>query len=153
MIVGLKSVRNLDAEGRDVALWRGGWSFDDKEWDSGIGATATLSWLDDISTAFHLIGMENAVSVNDLVRMVVSIHWIRIQDLRWEPADWPALQRPSRCERSPSRGFQSINNANDALPRRGMAAQWKEYTGPHRVLSSVRFTRQDMDRLVAMLTS
>lgn len=71
-IVGPESVRNIELDGRNVALWRGGWNFDEKKWDDAIGAI-TLSWSDDGITAFHLSGMEDAVSVDDLIKMVESI--------------------------------------------------------------------------------
>jgi hypothetical protein len=72
IVVGPESVQNLEIDGRDVAVWQGGWNFDEKKWDDSIGAI-TLSWSDDGKTAYHLSGMDGESSFNDLVTMIESI--------------------------------------------------------------------------------
>ncbi len=72
IIVGPEVVQNIELNGRNVALWRGGWNYDEKKWDDAIGSI-TLSWSDDGITAFHLSGMDDVVSAGDLIKMVESI--------------------------------------------------------------------------------
>jgi hypothetical protein len=72
LVVGPESVGRIEVAGRDVALWRGGWSYDERRWDPTI-PTITLSWSDDGITAYHLMGMLDSVSLDELLRMVQSI--------------------------------------------------------------------------------
>jgi hypothetical protein len=71
LVVGPESVETIEVAGREVALWRGGWNYDEQRWDSSIPAV-TLSWSDDGRMAYHLTAMEDAVSVDELIKMVES---------------------------------------------------------------------------------
>ncbi len=72
LIVGPESVETLQVAGREIALWRGGWNYDEKRWDTSIPAL-TLSWSDDGIAAYHLMGMSDSVSVDELIQMVESV--------------------------------------------------------------------------------
>jgi hypothetical protein len=72
IIVGPESVDSIEIGQRSVAVWYGGWNYDEEEWDETINAV-TLSWSDDGKTAFFLSGVNDESFINNLMKMIESI--------------------------------------------------------------------------------
>jgi hypothetical protein len=70
-IVGPESVEKLEINGREVAIWQGGWNWDTKQWDPHIAGT-TISW-EENDLIYHLNAAGSEVSLEELERMVGSM--------------------------------------------------------------------------------
>jgi hypothetical protein len=71
MVVGPGSVERIEVEGKEFALWHGGWNYDTSEWENNIEAI-TLCWSDE-EWEYHLMGIEDDITKEDLIAMVQSI--------------------------------------------------------------------------------
>lgn len=70
-VVGPESVEKLEVNGREVAIWQGGWNWDTKEWDPHI-AGMTISWGAD-GIVYHLNAFGSEVTMEELLRMAGSM--------------------------------------------------------------------------------
>lgn len=71
LVVGPDSVERVEINGKEAALWYGGWNWDTKQWDPDI-PNMTLSWEKD-GLAYHLSTAKGEVSLNELIRMAGSM--------------------------------------------------------------------------------
>lgn len=69
LIVGLTEIEILEVQGKEFALWRGGWNYDTQAWDETI-PVQTMSWAANDLT--YNLQAPQSLLVEDLVKMVES---------------------------------------------------------------------------------
>ncbi|OGO19083.1 MAG: hypothetical protein A2Z14_04965 [Chloroflexi bacterium RBG_16_48_8] len=70
-VVGPDSVERVEINGKEAALWYGGWNWDTKQWEAEI-PNMTLSWEQD-GLAYHLSVAKDQVSLETLLQIAGSM--------------------------------------------------------------------------------